>query len=119
MGSLGITFSAHKFGQFPTFWTNHMFVKYIRHTKVSSILYFQFFTLQFHFSVYFSICLRRISKLSRNEQVLLHQAQECFLIIFQCFFFVANFHYFWGFFWEYFSVFFSRNEWVFLHQAQE
>ena len=36
MGSLGISLSAHKFGQFHTFWTTYLFVKYIRQTKVSS-----------------------------------------------------------------------------------
>ena len=38
MRSLGISFSAHKFGNFHTFWrTYFLFVKYIRQTKVSSI----------------------------------------------------------------------------------
>ena len=36
MGSLGISFSARKFGQFHTFWTTYLFVKDIRQTKVSS-----------------------------------------------------------------------------------
>ena len=36
-GSLGISLSAHKFGQFHTFWRTFLFVKYIRQTKVSSI----------------------------------------------------------------------------------
>ena len=33
----GISLSAHKFGQFHTFWRTFLFVKYIRQTKVSSI----------------------------------------------------------------------------------
>ena len=36
-GSLGISLSPHKFGQFHTFWRTYLFVKYIRQTKVSSI----------------------------------------------------------------------------------
>ena len=34
---VGISLSAHKFGQFHTFWRTYLFVKYIRQTKVSSI----------------------------------------------------------------------------------
>ena len=36
-GSLGISLSAHKFGQIHTFWRTYWFLKYIRQTKVSSI----------------------------------------------------------------------------------
>ena len=36
-GSLRVTFSAHKFGQFHTFWRTYLFVRCIRQTKVSSI----------------------------------------------------------------------------------
>ena len=36
-GSLGISFSAQKFGQFHTFWRTYLFVKNISQTKVSPI----------------------------------------------------------------------------------
>ena len=39
VGSLGISLSSHKFGQFHTFWRTFLFVKYIRQTRVSSIPY--------------------------------------------------------------------------------
>ena len=52
MGSLRITFSAHKFH---TFWTNYLFAKYIRLKRFHQFCIFIFFTFLFHFSVFYSI----------------------------------------------------------------
>ena len=53
MGSLQITFSAHKFH---TFWTNYLFAKYIRLKRFHQFCIFSFFfTFLFHFSVFCSI----------------------------------------------------------------
>ena len=97
MGSLRITFSAHKFH---TFWTNYLFVKYIRLKRFHQFCIFSFFLLFCfifqYFTVYFSICLGRISSLSRKKQVLLHQAQELFLIIFSLFFLLIFIFLFFG-----------------------